>query len=185
MSVVSVVCTDAEVGRRVFISLPRFCTNRATPPRDTVADEGHGAFRRAGSRSQANRWMLSAGEAPAQLPRAIRSAKVTPGWSFVGLPCPRERIYLSIGKRPCVQQARVTGAQRSIPVTRVSDSRPNAVTHLQRVRLSARDDNAIRAARGEFALAWPLHFASPPVAGTTCGDSREAARTTRMRASPP
>ena len=49
-------------------SLPVGCTNRATPPRDTVTSEGH--LHRPETPDldyQAKSLMLSAGEAPAQL----------------------------------------------------------------------------------------------------------------------
>jgi hypothetical protein len=64
----SVVRLSAVVALAVFYLAAVGCTNRATPPRDTVTFEGHCAdlTDRFIHPKLANR-MLSAGEAPAQL----------------------------------------------------------------------------------------------------------------------
>src|SRR5262245_25780670 len=60
------------------------CTNRATPPRDTVSDEARVRDPTDRSRPQhLTAVMLSAGEAPAQL-QLLASGLVRPGWTPVG-----------------------------------------------------------------------------------------------------
>src|SRR4051812_20594646 len=77
------------------------CTNRATPPRDTVTSEGHETETgRPNTNPKLTRGMLSAGEAPAQLQLCTHCKKTPTKASVAELALRRETGKL--GKKPVI-----------------------------------------------------------------------------------